>query len=41
MTNHTKPTPGFWITVALVAVLVGYPLSEQAATTRTTLLFEK
>jgi hypothetical protein len=22
-----KPTAGFWITVALVAVLVGYPLS--------------
>ncbi len=26
MTSH-KPTAGFWITVALVAVLVGYPLS--------------
>jgi len=35
------PTAAFWITVALVAVLVGYPRSEQAATTRTTLLFEK
>ena len=23
----SKPTAGFWITVALVAVLVGYPLS--------------
>jgi hypothetical protein len=27
MTAHRKPTAGFWITVALVAVLVGYPLS--------------
>jgi hypothetical protein len=25
--DHKKPTAGFWITVALVAVLVGYPLS--------------
>jgi hypothetical protein len=25
--NRKKPTPGFWITVALGAVLVGYPLS--------------
>jgi hypothetical protein len=25
--NSRKPTAGFWITVALVAVLVGYPLS--------------
>ena len=27
MTARKKPTAGFWITVALVAVLVGYPLS--------------
>jgi hypothetical protein len=27
MTLRKKPTAGFWITVALVAVLVGYPLS--------------
>jgi hypothetical protein len=27
MTDRKKPTTGFWITVALVAVLVGYPLS--------------
>ena len=27
MTTSRKPTAGFWITVALVAVLVGYPLS--------------
>jgi hypothetical protein len=27
MTDRKKPTAGFWITVALVAVLVGYPLS--------------
>jgi hypothetical protein len=27
MTDREKPTAGFWITVALVAVLVGYPLS--------------
>ena len=27
MTDSKKPTAGFWITVALVAVLVGYPLS--------------
>ena len=26
-----KPTAGFWITVALVAVLVGYPLSMPVA----------
>jgi hypothetical protein len=26
-----KPTAGFWITVALVAVLVGYPLNTQPA----------
>jgi hypothetical protein len=26
MTSH-KPTAGFWITVALVVVLVGYPVS--------------
>ena len=25
--DRKKPTAGFWITVALVAVLVGYPLS--------------
>ncbi len=25
--SRKKPTAGFWITVALVAVLVGYPLS--------------
>ncbi len=27
MTDSKKPTAGFWITVALVAALVGYPLS--------------
>ncbi len=27
MTDRKKPTAGIWITVALVAVLVGYPLS--------------
>jgi len=27
MTDRKKPTAGFWITVALLAVLVGYPLS--------------
>ena len=27
MTNRQKSTAGVWITVALVAVLVGYPLS--------------
>lgn len=27
MTDHKKPATGFWITVALVVVLVGYPLS--------------
>jgi len=27
MTDRKKPTAGFWITVALVAVLVGYPLA--------------
>jgi hypothetical protein len=27
MTDRKKPTAGFWITVALVAVLVLYPLS--------------
>jgi hypothetical protein len=27
MTSPRKPTAGFWITVALVAVLVAYPLS--------------
>ena len=27
MISSRKPTAGFWITVALVAVLVGYPLS--------------
>jgi hypothetical protein len=27
MTSPRNPTTGFWITVALVAVLVGYPLS--------------
>src|SRR5438552_515212 len=27
MTSRNKPTAGFWITLALVAVLVGYPLS--------------
>jgi hypothetical protein len=27
MTDRTTPSAGFWITVALVAVLVGYPLS--------------
>jgi hypothetical protein len=26
-TDRKKPTAGFWITVALVAVLVAYPLS--------------
>ena len=27
MTDRKNPTPGFWFTVALVAALVGYPLS--------------
>jgi hypothetical protein len=27
MTNRKHPYPGFWITVALLAVLVGYPVS--------------
>jgi len=27
MTSSHKPTAGFWITVALVVVLAGYPLS--------------
>ena len=27
MTSPRKPTAGFWITVALFAVLAGYPLS--------------
>src|SRR4029077_8067590 len=27
MTDHKHATAGFWFTVALVAVLVGYPLS--------------
>ena len=27
MTDHKKPGVAFWATVALVAVLVGYPLS--------------
>jgi len=27
MTSPHKPTAGFWITVALVALLVGYPIS--------------
>ena len=27
MSNRKKPSAGFWITVALVAILVGYPLS--------------
>ena len=27
MTDRKKPSAAFWITVALVAVLVGYPLS--------------
>jgi hypothetical protein len=27
MSDRKKPPAGFWITVALVAVLVGYPLS--------------
>ena len=27
MTSPRKPTAGFWITVGLVAVLVGYPVS--------------
>jgi hypothetical protein len=27
MTSARKPSAGFWITVALVTVLVGYPLS--------------
>ena len=30
VTPDRKPTTGFWITVALVAVLVGYPLSYGA-----------
>ena len=28
MTALRKPSAGFWITVALVAVLMGYPLSS-------------
>jgi hypothetical protein len=31
-TDHKKPAAGFWITVALVAVLVGYPLSAGPVT---------
>jgi len=31
MTDHKHPTAAFWITVALVVVLVGYPLSFGAA----------
>jgi len=31
MTDRKKPTAGFWITVALVAVLVGYLLSSGPA----------
>jgi hypothetical protein len=27
MTDRKKPTAGFWVTVALVGVLVAYPLS--------------
>lgn len=27
MTEHNHPTAGFWIAVALVVVLLGYPLS--------------
>jgi len=27
MTDRKRPTARFWLTVALVAVLVGYPLS--------------
>ncbi len=27
MTDRKKPSAGFWITVALLAVLVGYPIS--------------
>jgi hypothetical protein len=27
MSDRKKPTAGFWITVSLVAVVVGYPLS--------------
>jgi hypothetical protein len=27
VTDRKKPTAGFWITLALVALLVGYPLS--------------
>ncbi len=30
MTDRKKPTAGFWITVALVTVLVGYPLRSVA-----------
>ncbi len=29
MNSSRPPTGGFWITVALIAVLVGYPLSWQ------------
>src|SRR6266436_3006516 len=32
MTDRKKPTAGFWITVALVVMLVGYPLSIGPAT---------
>ena len=27
MTDRTRPSVAFWLTAALVAVLVGYPLS--------------
>ncbi len=30
MTDNKKPTAGFWITVALVVVLVGYGTAECA-----------
>jgi hypothetical protein len=29
MSSPRKPSAGFWITVALIAVLVGYPLSTE------------
>jgi hypothetical protein len=29
MTDHKEPSAGFWITVALVAVVVGYPLAGE------------
>ncbi len=32
MTDRKQPTAGFWIVVALVAVLVAYPLSIGPAT---------